>query len=141
LPRMVIGRGGQGKVNVRAVNCCRSSAAGAETSHWVLAHVGHDTLHLARLVGSTSMEVSSEPKTDNFALLKRNVELNGYGNAEFVNAAVSDQAGRWRLYRCGDNAGDHRLHAAAEDRPSVEVEVVTATGVDELARKIDAGHG
>ena len=88
-----------------------------------------------------------EPDPDNFALLRRNVELNGYGNVELVNAAVSDKPGRCRLFRCGDNAGDHRLHAAPDDRPSVEVVTVDAVsrsragGVDFVKMDVQGCEG
>lgn len=94
------------------------------------AHVGYYTLLLARLVGPRGQVVAFEPDPDNFALLRRNVELNGYGNVELVNAAVSDRPGRCRLFRSADNAGDHRLHdSPGEPRPGVEVGVVTADDV------------
>jgi FkbM family methyltransferase len=98
------------------------------------------------LVGPVGHVVAFEPDPDNFALLRRNVELNGYGNVELVNAAVSDRPGRCRLYRSGDNAGDHRLNAAPEDRPSVEVEVVTVDDVlrgaaENLCRRVSLGCG
>src|ERR1035441_6724268 len=48
------------------------------------AHVGHYTLLAARIVGPTGRVYAFEPEPENFALLKRNVELNGYKNVTCV---------------------------------------------------------
>ena len=113
------------------------------------AHIGYYTLSLARLVGPSGKGLAFEPAPSNFALLKRNVELNGYANVELVNAAVSDRPGQLRLYRSADNAGDHRLHVASEDRASVEADVGTADdvfrgrrgGVDFVKMDVQGGEG
>jgi len=93
------------------------------------AHIGYYTLLLAALVGPKGRVFAFEPGPDNFALLCRNVELNGYANVELFNAAVADRRGRSRLYLSIDNAGDHRLHESPESRQSVEVEVVALDDV------------
>lgn len=100
------------------------------------AHIGYYTLLLARLVGPSGRVVAFEPDPLNYAILCRNVALNGLTNVELHPLAASDRPGRLKLYRSGDNAGDHRLHPAAEDRPAVEVGVVT---VDELLAGRAAG--
>lgn len=101
------------------------------------AHVGYYTLLLARLVGPKGKVAAFEPDPDNFALLKRNVEINGYANVELVNAAVEDRPGRRRLFRSSDNAGDHRLHdSPGEPRPAVDVDTVT---VDDVLREWRGG--
>lgn len=91
--------------------------------------IGYYTLLLAALVGPTGWVFAFEPDPDNFALLRRNVELNGYTNVELFNAAVGARASRSRLYRSVDNAGDHRLHESPESRQSVEVDVVALDDV------------
>lgn len=95
------------------------------------AHIGYYTLLLARAVGPTGKVLAFEPDPLNFALLRRNVEMNGYANVELFNCAVSDRCGRAQLYRSTDNAGDHRLHKSPEVRNAVEVETVT---MDEVFR-------
>ena len=98
------------------------------------AHIGYYTLLLARLVGPTGRVLAFEPDPDNFALLSRNVEMNGYANVELFNAAASDRPGRSPLFRSPDNAGDHRLHESpGQRRPGVEVEVVA---VDEILTRL-----
>jgi FkbM family methyltransferase len=88
------------------------------------ANIGLHTLLLARAVGPTGRVYAFEPDPANFALLKRNVERNGYGNVVLVNKAVSDKTGTATLFRSGDNSGDHRLAPAAEGRPELAVETV-----------------
>jgi FkbM family methyltransferase len=70
-----------------------------------------------------------EPEPDNFALLKRNVERNGYCNVILLQKAASDFSGKTHLYRAGDNSGDHRIYSSDGGRPSVEVETAR---VDDL---------
>src|SRR5205823_3830700 len=45
-------------------------------------------------------------------------------NVVLVNKAVSDHTGTARLFRSGDNSGDHRLAPADSQRPEVTVETV-----------------
>lgn len=89
------------------------------------AHVGYYTLLLARLVGPGGRVVALEPDPANFALLKRNVSMNGYAHVSLFPVAAAEGCGRRQLYLSADNAGDHRLHAAEEGRPAVGVEAVS----------------
>jgi FkbM family methyltransferase len=88
------------------------------------ANIGYYTLLFARLVGGSGKVFAFEPDPENFALLKRNVEINGYRNVTLVNAAVSRQSGRLKLYLSEENKGDHRIYASGEDRPSIEIAAV-----------------
>jgi FkbM family methyltransferase len=89
------------------------------------AHVGYFTLQLARLVGPTGHVHAFEPDPDSFALLRHNVQLNGYANVTCNNLAVSDRCQATRLYRNPDNAGDHQLYCSDASRESIEVEAVS----------------
>lgn len=96
------------------------------------AHIGYYTLFLARLVGSGGRVISVEPDPDNFALLSRNVRLNGYAHVDLFPVAASNKPARCGLFRSADNAGDHRLYdSEGVTRPAVEVEAVP---VDQLFR-------
>lgn len=85
------------------------------------AHIGYYTLLLARLVGPSGEVLAFEPDPDNFALLERNVRLNGYSTVRCVNAAAADRTGRTDLYRSTTNPGDHRIYASEEERDSLSV--------------------
>jgi FkbM family methyltransferase len=88
------------------------------------ANIGYYTLIFARLVGPAGKVYAFEPDPTNFALLKHNVELNGYRNVVLVNKAVADKTARARLFLAPTNAGDHRLCDTEEGRRSVPVETV-----------------
>jgi FkbM family methyltransferase len=88
------------------------------------AHIGYYTLLLARWVGPYGRVVAFEPDPTNFALLQRNVAANGYRHVELFNRAAADRSGPTLLYLSSDNAGDHRVWAPTEARPSVAVETV-----------------
>lgn len=52
------------------------------------ANIGYYTLIFAKLVGEDGKVFAFEPDPTNFALLKKNVEMNGYKNVMFVQKAV-----------------------------------------------------
>lgn len=94
------------------------------------AHIGYYTLILARLVGPKGRVLAFEPDPLNFAILQRNVELNGYTNVELFRCALSDRCGQFRLFQSTDNAGDHRLYESLDEpRAVVEAEAVTLDSV------------
>jgi FkbM family methyltransferase len=95
------------------------------------ANIGYYTLILARLVGSGGRVFAFEPDPENFALLERNVEANGFRNVVLINAAVSDHCGQLKLYRSESNAGDHHIYASGENRPAVQA---AAVSLDEYFR-------
>ena len=88
------------------------------------ANVGYYTLQLARAVGPNGHIVAFEPDRENFSVLKRNVEMNGYTNVTLVAKAVGAARGKLKLYVSNENLGDHRTYDSGEGRPSYEVEVV-----------------
>ena len=62
------------------------------------AHVGYYTLMAARLVGPSGRVYAFEAEPENYAILKKNVELNGYKNVTCIPKAVSNQSGLLTLY-------------------------------------------
>jgi len=88
------------------------------------ANIGYYTLIFAKLVGEEGKVYAFEPEPDNFALLKYNVEINGYQNVILVQKAVSNKSGEIRLYLCEDNKGDHRIYDSHDGRKFVEIEVI-----------------
>jgi FkbM family methyltransferase len=93
------------------------------------ANIGYYSLLLARQVGPTGTVFALEPDPDNFALLTRNVERNGYRNVILLQKAATEFSGKTRLYLAGDNSGDHRVYKCDGGRPSLEVETAR---VDDL---------
>src|SRR5258708_4633510 len=88
------------------------------------ANIGYYTLLFARLVGPAGRVYAFEPEPANCALLKKNVELNGYENVVLVSKAVSNQTGLGKLFLCDFNQGDHRLYDSKDGRPHIEIETV-----------------
>ena len=62
------------------------------------ANIGYFTLIAAKLVGLSGKVFAFEPDPNNFALLKKNVELNGYNNVFPVQKAISDKVGNTKLF-------------------------------------------
>lgn len=87
------------------------------------ANIGYYTLLLARLTGPSGKVIAIEPDPDNFALLKRNVEANGYRNVVLHQKAVGERQGYVKLYRSMRNSAQHSLAPSEQDAPFVEVEL------------------
>ena len=88
------------------------------------ANIGYYTLIFAKLVGEEGKVFAFEPEPDNFALLSRNVEINGYRNVTLVQKAVSSITGKTRLYLPKDNRADCRIYNSHDNRKSIEVETI-----------------
>lgn len=88
------------------------------------ANIGYYTLIFARLVGNGGRVFAFEPDPDNFALLQRNVELNGYQNVVLVQKAVARQTGKIRLYLSNESSADHNIYDRHNGRKSIEVEAI-----------------
>jgi FkbM family methyltransferase len=92
------------------------------------ANLGLYTLLLARQVGSEGRVTAFEPDPDSFALLRENLEANGFGDGQgrvaLYQKAVSDRDGTLRLFLAESNKGDHRTYDSQDGRRSVEIEAV-----------------
>ena len=73
------------------------------------AHLGNHTVFLAKICGMRVL--AFEPQPDVFAILQRNLELNGLGEqVTAVNAALGEVAGHGSMARAlADNSGSARL--------------------------------
>ena len=67
------------------------------------AHIGYYALLAARRVGPRGRVYAFEPSPENFRLLVKNVEANGYRNVIPVPKAVSNVTGRATLYLNASN--------------------------------------
>ncbi len=61
------------------------------------AHIGYYTLLTAKLVGEKGKVFSFEPAPDNYALLTKNIAINGYKNVTPVPKAVSNKIDKVKL--------------------------------------------
>lgn len=88
------------------------------------AHIGYYTLIFAKLVGPTGKVFAFEPDPENFSLLKKNIEMNGYKNVILVQKAIADKNSKIKLYLSEENKGDHRIYDSFDNREFVEVEAI-----------------
>ncbi len=86
------------------------------------ANIGYYTLIFARLVGEHGKVFAFEPDPTNFALLKKNVEINGYSNVVLVPKAVSNENKTAKLFLCEHNQGMHRVYNSVFCNDSIEIE-------------------
>lgn len=104
------------------------------------ANIGYYALMELKLIGKGGTLMAVEPSPSNVALLKRNLELNGYQGIEVRNAAVSDTPGTRTFFLSEmsnlntfhDN-GTGSLHLSGK---TVDVETVTVPQVA-AGRKLD----
>jgi FkbM family methyltransferase len=99
------------------------------------ANIGYYTLIAAKIVGPRGKVYAFEPDPDNFSLLKKNVEINGYANVVLINKAVSDKTKTAPFFLNKTNKGDHRLYDSNDGRPSILVQTVK---LDDFFKKLNS---
>jgi len=90
------------------------------------ANCGIYTVAAAKLVGMRGLILSFEPGAEAFALLRRNVVLNGLTNVRTYRAALSDKEGTAALYHHREGTNSFSL-GATDAGGEVFEEVVTRT--------------
>jgi len=98
------------------------------------ANIGYYTLIAARSVGKHGKVFSFEPDPNNFAILKKNVEINDYRNITLVQKAVSDKTGKSKLYLCENDASCHTICDPKDDWRFIKIE---ATRLDDYFKDYD----
>jgi len=88
------------------------------------ANVGYYSLLAARLIGEKGKVYAFEPEPVNYSLLLKNIELNGYDNIVAVQKAVSNVAGKVRLFLDKKDTGAHTIYQPDDEREFTEVESV-----------------
>ena len=88
------------------------------------ANLGYFSLLASRLVGENGRVYSFEPEPYNYQLLCKNIEINGYQNISAYQKAVSDTAGKLKLYLDDSDTGAHSLYRPATEGDFIEVETV-----------------
>jgi FkbM family methyltransferase len=73
------------------------------------ANIGYHTLLAAKLVKPNGRVYAFEPSPDNYQLLVKNINLNGYSSYVIpINKAVDSTPGELKLFLSPENRGDHR---------------------------------
>jgi len=88
------------------------------------ANFGYYTLILADTVGDAGKVYAFEPDPFNFALLKKNVQINGYSNVTLVQKAVSNKTGQAILHISDEDLGGHSIHEQRYCSRTIEVETI-----------------
>lgn len=97
------------------------------------AHIGYYTLIFAELVGEKGKVYAFEPDPDNFDILRKNVEVNGYKNVILEQKAVSNQRGIVRLFLGKERSAHHTL--SKNDYSSDESVPVEAIRLDDYFKE------
>lgn len=88
------------------------------------ANIGYYILILAKLVGKNGKVFAFEPDPDNFAILKKNIEINGYKNVTLIQKAVSNKTGKEKLYLSKYNKGAQTIYDKDDNSEFIEVESI-----------------
>lgn len=87
------------------------------------ANIGYFTLIAAKSVGKKGKVYAFEPDANNFSILNKNVEINGYRNIVLIKKAVSDKTGKSSFYLDKKDFGKHSLFNL-DNVERIEVETV-----------------
>ena len=93
------------------------------------ANIGFHSLLFSRLVGEKGMVYAFEPFPENFALLKKNIEINNIKNMKPIQKAVSDKEGTERLYVDKYSNASHSFYTP-DAKEFMEVETIKLDGFE-----------
>jgi len=88
------------------------------------ANIGYYTLIFAKLVGDSGKVFAFEPEPTNFALLKKNVDVNGYRNVVLIRKGISNKTGKTTLYLADDNISHTLIGKRGNQREPIEIDTV-----------------
>lgn len=88
------------------------------------AHVGYYTFIAAKKAGDFGKVYAFEPDPNNFTLLKKNVELNGFKNVVLINKAVSNQNEEITLYLSDNDRGSHSTYKRQDSKGHITVKAI-----------------
>ncbi|MFQ3597207.1 MAG: FkbM family methyltransferase [Chloroherpetonaceae bacterium] len=98
------------------------------------ANVGYIALEMAKCVGASGKVFAFEPDAKNFALLKRNLELNPDCNIEPIALAVSDTNAPLRLYKSIIDFNDSAHSTLPSEKHSVDFIEIPTTTIDDFVQ-------
>lgn len=101
------------------------------------ANIGIHTIMLSDRVGAVGRVFAFEPEPHNFALLQRNLSLNGARNVTAVRAAVGDRCGPCWLALNPRNFGDHRVITTTSQKRATAPAAMTP--LDDALGDVPAG--
>lgn len=94
------------------------------------ANCGVYTVAAAHLVGASGQVLAFEPGEASLAMLRRNVELNGFSQVRVFPTALSENSGTARLYAHDHGASSFTLGRTEEgERLSFEIETATLDAI------------
>lgn len=86
------------------------------------ANIGYYTLIFSKIVGKDGHVFAFEPDPNNFAILKKNIEINKIKNVILIQKAVSNTSKPQLLYLCDYNHGQHRIYPSPRCTEKINVE-------------------
>lgn len=89
------------------------------------ANIGYYSLLAAKRVGPSGKVYAFEPAPENYAALKKNIEMNGYTNIIPVQKAVADKNGVVPFLLDVKEPLAHRIQDNGDKKNNIEVSVVT----------------
>lgn len=92
------------------------------------ANIGYYTLIAAKIVGNEGKVYAFEPESDNYELLVKNIEINGYTNITPIKKALSNRKGNLKLFLNKTNLGGHSIsddNVPIRKGGVIEVETIT----------------
>lgn len=98
------------------------------------ANVGYIALEMAKHIGASGKVFAFEPDTKNFALLKRNLDLNPDCNIEPIPLAVSEANAPLRLYKSIIDFNDSAHSTLPSEKHSVDFIEIPATTIDDFVQ-------
>ncbi len=103
------------------------------------ANIGYFTLLAAGLVGEKGTVFAFEPEPRNYALLTKNIELNGFKNVTPMQMAVSNKTGKVKLFLARDPSAHSLFRANETERKGDFTEFirVDTVSLDEFFRGED----
>ena len=110
------------------------------------AHIGYHTLTMAKLAGPGGKVYAFEPDPVNFALLKKNIEVNGYQNVVLAQKAVSNKNGSEKLYIGKKSNALNRIYDSRHGQSTINIESVRLDDfikgrIDLMKIDINGGEG
>jgi len=89
------------------------------------ANIGYYTLLFAKLVGEKGKVFAFEPEPENYELLEKNIQVNGYNNVVLIKKAALDTSGTTKLFLSDFSKVRHSVCKTWEHEKPIEIESIT----------------